>query len=131
LVAMEFNPNYMAGSEVQWESVHRTDFCHWINSIYVVLNKYCNVFVLTNYSWPNELKAKEKWLKENLKCNHQLILNKEGITKSLFVNGKNDILVDDTFRNLIEWNKVGGTQIAYQWVTCEKGRRQLLELLVK
>jgi hypothetical protein len=129
LVAMIFNPNF--GGAANWESVHRTDFCHWINSIYSVLNKFCDIYVLTNYSIEQEKDAKIKWLADNLKCDYKLILNKEGITKSLYVRGAGDILVDDTLRNLAEWAKAGGTQIAYQWVTCEKGRRELLEKIVK
>jgi hypothetical protein len=131
LVAMKFDPLYMANPEGPWGSVFRTDFCHWLNSIYSILDELCEVIVLTNFSKESELSAKEQWLKENLKCKHSLILNKEGITKSLFVRGKQDILVDDTLRNLIEWDKVGGTQYAYQYVTCEKGRRELLETIFK
>jgi hypothetical protein len=131
LVAMEFDPTYMSTPEGDWKSVHRTDFCHWINSIYSVIDELCEVIVLTNFSKESELEAKEKWLAENLKCKYRLILNKEGITKSLFVRGKKDILVDDTLRNLIEWDKAGGTQYAYQYVTCEKGRRELLKTIIE
>jgi hypothetical protein len=130
LVAMEFDPNYMSSPDGAWGSVYRTDFCHWINSIYSIIDELCEVIVLTNFSKESELSAKEKWLADNLKCKYKLILNKEGITKSLFVRGKNDILVDDTLRNLIEWDKAGGTQYAYQYVTCEKGRRSLLETII-
>jgi hypothetical protein len=126
---MEFDPTYIE-SKRGWGSVYRTDFCHWLNSIYSIIDELCEVIVLTNFSKEEEIKAKEKWLKENLKCNYKLVLNKEGITKSLFVRGKTDILVDDTLRNLIEWNKVGGTQFAYQFVTCEKGRRHLLRKII-
>jgi hypothetical protein len=128
---MEFDPEYTSRGEVDWKSVHRTDFCHWLNSISSILDSLCEVFVLTNFTYENEKKAKEIWLKDNLKCKYRLILNKEGITKSLFVRGQNDILVDDTFRNLIEWYKAGGTQIASQWTSCEKGRRDLLAQIVK
>lgn len=131
LVAMIFNPDFMSMKDCKWDSVHRTDFCHWINSISSVLDQYCDVYVLTNFSQENEKEAKNKWLKENLKCKYKLILNKEGITKSLFVTGKTDILVDDTLRNLAEWHKAGGTQVAYQYVTCEKGRRSLLDFIVE
>jgi len=131
LVAMKFDPLYMTNPDGPWGSVYRTDFCHWLNSIYSILDELCEVIVLTNFSKESELTAKEQWLKDNLKCKHSLILNKEGITKSLFVRGKQDILVDDTLRNLIEWDKVGGTQYAYQYVTCEKGRRELLETIFK
>jgi hypothetical protein len=128
LVAMQYNPDFRNAKE--WVSVYRTDFCHWINSIHSVLEHFCEIYVLTNYTLDAEKKAKELWLKENLKCKHTVILNKEGITKSLYVNGKKDILVDDTLRNLDEWFRVGGTFFAYQYVTCEKGRRELLEKIV-
>jgi hypothetical protein len=127
---MEFDPNFMSNPESPWGSVHRTDFCHWLNSIYSIIDELCEVIVLSNFSKDSEIAAKEKWLAENLKCKHRVILNKEGITKSLFVRGKNDILVDDTLRNLIEWDKAGGTQFAYQFVTCEKGRRHLLRKII-
>jgi hypothetical protein len=130
LVAMQYNPNWKDPG-VKWESIYRTDFCHWINSIYTVLDKFCEVYVLTNYTIEHEKKAKIKWLADNLKTKYTLILNKEGITKSLYVNGKNDILVDDTLRNLDEWYKAGGTFFAYQYVTCEKGRRELLKQIIQ
>jgi hypothetical protein len=131
LVAMYFDPDYMKDPEGPWVSNFRTDFCHWLNSIGSILDDLCEVIVLTNFSKEAELRAKELWLHENLKCKHTLILNKEGITKSLFVRGKQDILVDDTLRNLIEWEKANGTQFAYQYVTCEKGRRDLLAKIVE
>jgi len=129
LVAMEFDPDYM-GNDKPWGSVYRTDFLHWLNSIYSIIDELCEVYVLTNFSKESELQAKEDWLKNNLMCKYKLILNEEGVTKSLFVKGKTDILVDDTLRNLIEWNKAGGTQFAYQYVTCEKGRRRLLRKII-
>lgn len=129
LVAMKFVHPFKADSI--WESKHRTEFCHWLNSIYPVLNRYCyKIYVLTNYTAENEKKAKVEWLKNNLKLKFNLILNKEGIPKSLYVSNKNDILVDDTLGNLAKWQDAGGTQYAFQYVCCEKGRRELLELIM-
>jgi hypothetical protein len=128
---MQFNPNWKEGAIWPYNNViHRTDFCHFINSIYSVLDKMCEVYVLTNYTVESEKVNKINWLNENLKCKHIAILNKEGITKSLYVNNENDILVDDTFRNLAEWSSAGGTFFAAQYVCCEKGRRELLEIIV-
>jgi hypothetical protein len=129
---MKFNVDWQNSKHWKEEGVarHRTDFCHWVNSIYTVLDKYCEVFVLTNYTLENEKDEKILWINDNLKCKHTLILNKEGISKALYVQGKKDILVDDTFRNLIEWDKSGGTQFASQYVMCERGRRDLLEIIL-
>ena len=130
LVAMEFNTNWVNNADAKWLSIHRTDFCHWLNSVHSVLDLFCEVFVLTNFCYEQEKQAKIAWLNDNIKFNYKLILNKEGVTKALHVSSEKDILVDDTFKNLLEWDRVGGTQFAYQWVTCEKGRRHLLNSIV-
>jgi uncharacterized protein YpiB (UPF0302 family) len=132
---MKFNPNWKDAKH-WWDHENettrqRTDFCHWLNSVYKVLDYNCEVYVLTNYTLEEEKAEKVRWIDDNLKCKHTLILNKEGISKALYVQGPNDILVDDTFRNLIEWDAAGGTQFASQWVMCEKGRRELMEKIIK
>jgi 5'(3')-deoxyribonucleotidase len=128
---MQYNPNFLKVKKAKWDSYFRTDFCHWLNSIYVVLNKFCNVFIISNYSHESEKKAKDTWLKENIKFKFHLILNKEGNTKSHFAGTKNDILVDDSLSNLDHWHRANGSIFAYQYVTCEKGRRHLLSTLIE
>jgi uncharacterized protein YpiB (UPF0302 family) len=128
---MQYNPDWKNSQSWPYNNVvYRTDFCHWINSIYTVLNKHCEVIVLTNYTIEDEKNSKVKWLEENLKCDFTLVLNKEGIAKGLYVNGKQDILVDDTLPNLDKWNAAGGSFFAAQYVSCEKGRRELLEVIL-
>jgi hypothetical protein len=131
LCAMQYNPEYKNVKNAVWDSVYRTDFCHWINSIHTVLDMFCNVFIISNYSHETEKTAKHLWLKNNIKFYFHLILNKEGNSKAIFASSTNDVLVDDTLKNLDEWHHAGGDIFAYQYITCEKGRRHLLRTLLK
>ena len=68
--------------------------------------------ILTTVNSLNEIKAKLSDIKKNCK-NITVISGPSGIEKSVLVNPKNSILVDDYCGNLISWQNSGGIPVKF------------------
>ena len=68
--------------------------------------------ILTTVNSLNEIKAKLSDIKKNCK-NITVISAPSGIEKSVLVNPKNSILVDDYRGNLISWQNSGGIPVKF------------------
>lgn len=68
--------------------------------------------ILTTVNSLNEIKAKLSDIKKNCK-NITVISAPSGIEKSVLVNPKNSILVDDYSGNLISWQNSGGIPVKF------------------
>ena len=68
--------------------------------------------ILTTVNSLNEIKAKLSDIKKNCK-NITVISASSGIEKSVLVNPKNSILVDDYSGNLISWQNSGGIPVKF------------------
>ena len=68
--------------------------------------------ILTTVNSLNEIKAKLSDIKKNCK-NITLVSVPSGIEKSVLVNPKNSILVDDYSGNLISWQNSGGIPVKF------------------
>ena len=88
-----------------------------IKSVYHFINKISeegtfNPKILTTVNSLNEIKAKLSDIKKNCK-NITVISGPSGIEKSVLVNPKNSILVDDYSGNLISWQNSGGIPVKF------------------
>ena len=78
-----------------------------------------NIYVLSNVFSENEIKAKQKYLKEKLP-NIKLIAVTPNQKKCDIVNCKNSILVDDYMGNLEIWFAKGGIPVKFS----DKGKKR-------
>lgn len=88
-----------------------------IKNAYYFINKISeegtfNPKILTTVNSLNEIKAKLSDIKKNCK-NITLVSVPSGIEKSVLVNPKNSILVDDYRGNLISWQNSGGIPVKF------------------
>lgn len=88
-----------------------------IKNAYHFINKISeegtfNPKILTTVNSLNEIKAKLSDIKKNCK-NITLVSVPSGIEKSVLVNPKNSILVDDYHGNLISWQNSGGIPVKF------------------
>lgn len=90
-----------------------------------------DIMFLTGLPYPNGYLItarddKEHWVRNVLKSNLPIYYVYGGINKRIFVDNSNDILIDDTPRNIEQWEVYGGTGILHK--TFDKTKEMLYNL---
>lgn len=82
-----------------------------VSKIEKLKNKY-NIKILTHVSSINEMIEKTKFIRKKF-ADMDIIFAPKIIDKNFVVNAKNNILIDDSTKNIDNWNKNGGKGILF------------------
>ena len=97
--------------ELDWEYILNNSI-EINNSVDFIKNSNKNIKILTHVSSISEMKNKIEFINDKI-GNIEIICVPKSIKKSLVVSSKNNILIDDSKKNISDWISNGGEGILF------------------
>lgn len=99
--------------ELDWKKIlYLSDEINFSITKIKELKKIYNIKILTHVSSVNEMIEKANFIRERF-GDIEIIFVPKKLEKSFIVNAKNNILIDDSKKNVDNWNKNGGIGILF------------------